>query len=206
MAVGDVIVGIDIGTSKVCTILGEVNNFGQIEILCTTTCKCNGLKKGKIVNEEAICTSISETIKEAEDEVGFKINSAYLTIPGKYVTIVQNSILKEVKDKFTGITQKDLQNAVSYISNELKNKQAASNLIDLVEETVKSLTDMPERYAVVDDEILSREGFRFIQIKNYLLFYVVRKETQTVVIQRFLYARRDWMNILKLDIATEIKN
>ena len=105
MAVGDVIVGIDIGTSKVCTILGEVNNFGQIEILCTTTCKCNGLKKGKIVNEEAICTSISETIKEAEDEVGFKINSAYLTIPGKYVTIVQNSILKEVKDKFTGITQ-----------------------------------------------------------------------------------------------------
>ena len=65
---------------------------------------------------------------------------------------------------------------------------------------------MPERYAVVDDEILSREGFRFIQIKNYLLFYVVRKETKTVVIQRFLYSRRDWMNILKLDIATEIKN
>ena len=65
---------------------------------------------------------------------------------------------------------------------------------------------MPERYAVVDDEILSREGFRFILIKNYLLFYVVRKETQTVVIQRFLYARRDWMNILKPDISTEIKN
>ena len=105
----------------------------------------------------------------------------------------------------TAPAQNDLQNAVSYISNELKDKQAAFNLID-VEETVKSLTDMPERYSVVDDEILSREGFRFIQIKNYLLFYVVRKETQTVVIQRFLYARRDWMNILKLDIATEIKN
>ena len=103
----------------------------------------------------------------------------------------------------TAPAQKDLQNAVSYISNELKNKQAAFNLIDLVEETVKSLTDMPERYAVVDDEILSREGFRFI---HYLLFYVVRKENQTVVIQRFLYARRDWMNILKPDISTEIKN
>ena len=105
----------------------------------------------------------------------------------------------------TAPAQKNLQNAVSYISNELKNKQAAFNLIDLVEETVKSLTDMPERYAVVD-EILSREGFRFIQIKDYLLFYVVRKENQTVVIQRFLYARRDWMNILKPDISTEIKN
>ena len=58
---------------------------------------------------------------------------------------------------------------------------------------------MPERYAVVDDEILSRGGFRFIQIKNYLLFYIVRKDIQTVVIQRFLYARRDWMSILKIN-------
>lgn len=139
MAVGDVIVGIDIGTSKVCTILGEVNNFGQIEILCTTTCKCNGLKKGKIVNEEAICTSISETIKEAEDEVGFKINSAYLTIPGRYVTIVQNSILKDVKDRFTGITQKDLQNALFQVKD----------------------IEVPEQQTIVDvviDEIILEDG------------------------------------------------
>ena len=61
----------------------------------------------------------------------------------------------------TDLAQKDLQNAVSYISNELKNKQAAINLLDLVEDSVKSLTDMPERYAFVDDEILSREGIYF---------------------------------------------
>ena len=54
MAIGDIIVGIDIGTTKVCTILGEVNNFGQIEIICSTSYKCNGLKKGKIVNEDDI--------------------------------------------------------------------------------------------------------------------------------------------------------
>lgn len=144
MAVGDVIVGIDIGTSKVCTILGEVNNFGQIEILCTTTCKCNGLKKGKIVNEEAIYTSISETIKEAEDEVGFKINSAYLTIPGKYVTIVQNSILKEVKDKFTGITQKDLQNALLQVKDiEVPEQQTIVDIVvdEIILDNGKSTTD-----------------------------------------------------------------
>lgn len=99
----------------------------------------------------------------------------------------------------TDPAQKDLQNTVSYISNELKNKQAAINLLDLVEDTVKSLTVMPERYAVVDDEILSREGFRFIPIKIYLLFCIVRKNIQTVVIQRFLYARRGWTNILKIN-------
>jgi len=112
LAIGDIIAGIDIGTSKVCTVLGEVNNFEQIEIICCTSYKCNGLKKSKIVNEDDISLSISKTIQEAEERAGFKINSAYVTIPGKYVTIVQNSIVKEVKDKFAGITQKDLQNAM----------------------------------------------------------------------------------------------
>lgn len=112
MAIGDIIVGIDIGTSKVCTVLGEVNNFEQIEIICCTSYKCNGLKKCKIVDEDDISLSISKTIKQAEEEANFKINSAYVTIPGKYVTIVQNSIVKDVKDKFAGISQKDLQNAM----------------------------------------------------------------------------------------------
>ncbi len=117
MAVGDIIAGVDVGTSKVCTILGEVNNFGQIEILCNTSYKCNGLKKGKIVNEDDISLSISKTIKEAEEETGLKVNSAYVTIPGKYITIVQNSIVKDVKDRFAGITQKDMQNAVMQVKD-----------------------------------------------------------------------------------------
>ncbi len=112
MAIGDIIVGIDIGTSKVCTVVGEVNNFGQIETICSSSCKCSGLKKGKIINEEEISLSIAKTIKDSEEEANFKINSAYVTIPGKYVTIVQNSILKELKDKFAGISLRDVQNAI----------------------------------------------------------------------------------------------
>lgn len=112
MAIGDIIVGIDIGTSKVCTVVGEVNNFGQIETISSTSAKCSGLKKGKIINEEEISLSIARTIKDAEDEAGFKINSAYVTILGKYVTIVQNSIVKELKDKFAGISLNDVQNAM----------------------------------------------------------------------------------------------
>lgn len=117
MAIGDIIVGIDIGTTKVCLGAGEVNNFGQIEIICCTSHKCNGLKKGKIVDEDNISLSIAKTIEQAEEETELKINSAYVTIPGKYVTIVQNSVLKEVKDKFAGISQKDLQNAVMQVKD-----------------------------------------------------------------------------------------
>ncbi len=112
MAIGDIIVGIDIGTSKVCTVIGEVNNFGQIETLCSTSCKCSGIKKGKIINEEEVSLSVAKTIRDAEETAEFKINSAYVTIPGKEVTIVQNSVLKELKDKFAGISLKDVQSAI----------------------------------------------------------------------------------------------
>ncbi|MBO6232607.1 MAG: cell division protein FtsA [Clostridia bacterium] len=117
MAIGDIIVGIDIGTTKVCTVVGEVNNFGQIETISSTSCKCSGLKKGKIINEDEISLSLAKTIKDAEDETNLKINSAYVTIPGKYITIVQNSISKEAKDKFAGITTKDVQGAIAQIKD-----------------------------------------------------------------------------------------
>ena len=130
MAIGDIIVGIDIGTTKVCTVVGEVNNFGQIETISSTSYKCNGLKKGKIINEDEISLSIAKTIKDAEDETNLKINSAYVTIPGKYVTIVQNSIAKEVKDKYSGISVKDVQGAISQIKDiEVPEGQA---LVDIV--------------------------------------------------------------------------
>ena len=130
MAIGDIIVGVDIGTTKVCTVVGEVNNFGQIETISSTSYKCSGLKKGKIINEDEISLSIAKTIKDAEDETNLKINSAYVTIPGKYVTIVQNSIVKDVKDKYSGISMKDVQGAISQIKDiEVPESQA---LVDIV--------------------------------------------------------------------------
>lgn len=106
MAVGDIIVGMDIGTSKVSLVIGEVNSFNQVETLYTGTQKCSGIKKGKIISEEEIMLSISKLVKDAETELNFGINSAYVTIPGKYVTIVQNTITKDAKDKYAGYLRK----------------------------------------------------------------------------------------------------
>ena len=117
MAIGDIIVGVDIGTTKVATVVGEVNNFGQIEIISNTSYKCNGLQKGKIINEDEIMLSLSKTIKDAEEETNLEINSAYVTIPGKYVTIVQNSVTKDVKDKYSGISVRDVQNAIMQVKD-----------------------------------------------------------------------------------------
>ena len=112
MAIGDIIVGIDIGTSKVSSVIAEINNFNQLEIIATAECKCFGMKKTKITNEDEIASAIEKNISEVEAQSKIKINSAYVTIPGKYVQIVQNSIVKEAKDKFAGITSKDVNSAM----------------------------------------------------------------------------------------------
>ena len=115
MAIGDIIVGVDIGTEKVTVVVGEVNNFNQIEILCNTSAKSSGMQKSKIINELDIIEAVNKAIKDAEEEADIKINSAYTTIPGKYVTIVQNSITKEVKDKYAGISVRDVASGINLV-------------------------------------------------------------------------------------------
>lgn len=134
MAIGDIIVGIDIGTAKVATVVGEVNNFSQIETIANTSYKCSGLQKGKIINEDEIAQSIAKTIEDAEEETNLKINSAYVTIPGRYITIVQNSIVKEVKDKYSGISIRDVHNSIMQVKDiEIPEGQT---LIDIVPDKV----------------------------------------------------------------------
>lgn len=117
MAIGDIIVGIDIGTSKVSLVVGEVNNFNQIEIICNTSHKCNGIKKTKIIDEDEIALAINKVITEAEAETDLNIHSAYVTIPGKYVTIVQNSVVRDAKDKYAGISTKDVSSGIMQVKD-----------------------------------------------------------------------------------------
>ena len=143
MAIGDIIVGIDVGTSKISTVVGEVNNFNQIEIICMTKAKCSGIKKGKIINDDEVAMSLAKTINDAEDEANLRINSAYVTIPGKYVTIVQNSVIKEIKDKFVGISSRDVNSALMLVKD-----------IDLPDN--KTIIDIvPENFILEDGQVLS---------------------------------------------------
>jgi toxin ParE1/3/4 len=93
--------------------------------------------------------------------------------------------------------ERDMSDCARYITVELRNKVAATRLLDEAEDSIYSLEDMPFRCALVKDETLAQQGIRCLPIHNYLLFYIVREETKTVTIERFLYRRRDWTNILK---------
>ena len=78
----------------------------------------------------------------------------------------------------------DLNRALDYIEFSLKNPQAADSLLDEADRVLNSLSQMPERYALPGDKLLAAWGIRFVQIKKYLAFYVIAKETQTVHVIR----------------------
>ena len=117
MAIGDIIVGIDIGTSRIAAVVGEVNNFNQIEIICSSSYKCTGIKKTKIINEEEVSNSLVKVLDKIEDESGLRVNSAYVTIPGKYTTIVQNSITKEARIDIRIVSLRDVQTAIMQVKD-----------------------------------------------------------------------------------------
>jgi cell division protein FtsA len=81
----NLIVGLDIGTSKVVAIVGEVNEEGSIEVVGIGSHPSRGLKKGVVVNIESTVHSIQRAIEEAELMAGCDIHSVYTGIAGSHV-------------------------------------------------------------------------------------------------------------------------
>ena len=96
----------------------------------------------------------------------------------------------------TDCAEQDMRKAAEYIAVDLHNQPAAEQLLNDAEKAIFSLEEMPYRYPLVADEVLANQGFRFFSVDNYLVFFIVREDKNIVVIERFLYKRRDWAAIL----------
>ena len=96
----------------------------------------------------------------------------------------------------TATAERDILRAADHIEFNLKNPTAADHLLDAATEQINSLSDMPEKYHLVDDPVLASWKIRFIIVNNYLAFYTIDKEKQTVIVVRFLYQKSNWNSIL----------
>lgn len=101
----------------------------------------------------------------------------------------------------TKAAERDIVSAADYLEFNLCNPQAADELLDKLDAEMNSLSEYPERYAVVDDPVLKAWEIQIVGINNYLAFYTVSKESHTVYLVRFLYGRRDWISILRGGIS-----
>ena len=81
----NIIVGLDIGTSKVAAIVGEVNLDGDVEIVGLGQSPSRGLKKGVVVNLETTVNSIQRAVQEAELMAGCNISSVFVGIAGSHI-------------------------------------------------------------------------------------------------------------------------
>jgi cell division protein FtsA len=109
----ELIVGLDIGTSKIVAIVAEVDPEGQLAILglgTQDTQEARGLRKGVVVNIEATVNSISKAIAEVEMMVGCKVKEVYTGIAGGHIKSKDSNGMAVVKDK--EVTQYDIARAI----------------------------------------------------------------------------------------------
>jgi len=81
---GEIIVGLDIGTTKVCAVVGEVHG-DQIDIIGVGMHPSYGMRRGVVVNIESTVNSIRKSVQEAERMAGCEISSVYVGIAGSHI-------------------------------------------------------------------------------------------------------------------------
>jgi len=102
----NLLVGLDIGTSKVVAIVGEMQADGDVEVIGLGSHPSRGLKKGVVVNIESTVQSIQRAVEEAELMAGCEIHSVYVGIAGSHVRSLNSHGIVAIKEK--EVTQSDV--------------------------------------------------------------------------------------------------
>ena len=105
----NIVVGLDIGTTKICAVVGEVSH-GEINIIGTGTSPSIGLRKGVVVNIESTVESIKKAVEEAELMAGCEISSVYAGIAGGHITGFNSRGIVAIKGP--EITQNDVDRVI----------------------------------------------------------------------------------------------
>ncbi len=106
----NLIVGLDIGTSKVVAIVGEVKPDGEIEIIGIGSNPSRGLKKGVVVNIESTVQSIQRAVEEAELMAGCEIHSVHVGIAGSHVRSLNSHGIVAIPDR--EVTMGDVERVI----------------------------------------------------------------------------------------------
>lgn len=96
---GSLIVGLDIGTSKVVAIVGELNTEGDIDVIGIGSHISRGLKRGVVVNIDSTVHAIKRAVEEAELMAGCQIHSVYAGIAGKHIRSLNSHGIVAIRER-----------------------------------------------------------------------------------------------------------
>ena len=106
-----VLVGIDAGTTKVTTLIGEVGRGGDVNIIGYGTVPSAGLKKGMVANIDQTVASIGASLEKAERHSGYKISSAFVSVGGSHVSSQNSRGVVAVSGHRREVSREDVQRA-----------------------------------------------------------------------------------------------
>lgn len=99
--------------------------------------------------------------------------------------------------EFLPIAKKDIDDILYYISNNLKNISAAKNLSECFKKEVNNIVVFPYGVAIYKTIRKTKNEYRCILVKNFLMFYVMDEKEKTIIIVRVLYQKMNISNILE---------
>lgn len=89
------------------------------------------------------------------------------------------------------LAKTDIQNILNYISDVLGVPNSALNLLEKFEKSISYLQDFPYSHSIYSTKRTLKNKYRFIPVKNYIIFYNVIENKKTVEISRVIYAKRN---------------
>ena len=112
MGTDEIVVGLDIGSGKVCTVIGELGEDDQIEIIGIGTSPSLGIRKGVIIDLEQAIQSTKESIESAERMAGIRINSAFVSIAGSHISSINSKGVIAISGESPEITENDIEKVI----------------------------------------------------------------------------------------------
>jgi cell division protein FtsA len=106
------IVALDIGTSKVCALVGEISDRGQLEIIGKGTSPMKGTRRGNIINLDQAVEAVKKAVDECEVMAGLQIESAYVGVAGDHIRSVNSRGVVSVMGKHKEIAREDIDRVI----------------------------------------------------------------------------------------------
>lgn len=152
MPANEIIVGLDIGTTKVCVVIGALNDNGQLEILGVGTTPSRGLRRGVVINIEATIHSILSAVEAAEMMSGREVNEVFTGISGGHIEGINSRGVVAVTGRGREITRNDIDRVID----------AAKAIVIPMDREV--LHVIPQEF-IVDDQGNIRNPFGMIGVR-----------------------------------------
>lgn len=139
--------GLDIGTTKICAIVAEIDPTGKTTVRGIASTPSQGLRRGVVVDLEETVASIQTAVRKAEEIAQVTVKDVLVGIAGGHIQCIQREGTVDVANPERGITRADIRRAVN---------KAATDQVPMERETIHTL---PQRFVIDDGPVTNPEGF-----------------------------------------------